>query len=124
MRYNGVIAKVFDDSHKTVISEVDLPMKIGTSDFHITFQVMDIHLAYSCLLGRPWIHEAGDVTSTLYQKQKFLKNSKLVVVGGEKALLVSQLSAFSYVEVEEEVGTPFQALPIAEEKKQGPPCPL
>ena len=53
-------------SRKTVIGEVDLPVKIGPSDFQITFQVMDIHPVYSCLLGRPWIREAGDVTSTLH----------------------------------------------------------
>ncbi|KAI5402267.1 hypothetical protein KIW84_050038 [Lathyrus oleraceus] len=39
------------------------------------------------VIGRPWIHKAGAVTSTLHQKLKFVKNKKLVVVGGEKALL-------------------------------------
>ncbi|KAI5400872.1 hypothetical protein KIW84_065643 [Lathyrus oleraceus] len=114
MRQSGVVMKAFDGSRKTVIGEVDLPVKIGPSDFQITFQVMDIHPSYSCLLGRPWIHEAGAVTSTLHQKLKFVKNKKLVVVGGEKALLVSHLSSFSYIDVEDEVGTPFQALSIAE----------
>ena len=89
MRQSGVVVKAFYGSRKTVIGEVDLPVKIGPSDFQITFQVMDIHPSYSCLLGRPWIHEAGVVTSTLHQKLKFVKNKKLVVVEGEKALLVS-----------------------------------
>ena len=43
-----------------------------------------------------------------------MKNKKLVVVGGEKALLVSHLSSFSYIDAEDEVGIPFQALSIAE----------
>ncbi|KAI5418318.1 hypothetical protein KIW84_042818 [Lathyrus oleraceus] len=119
MRQSGVVVKAFDGSRKTVIGEVDLPVKIGPSDFHITFQVMDIHPSYSCLLGRPWIHEAGVVTSTLHQKLKFVKNKKLVVVGGEKTLLVSHLSFFSYIDAEDEVGTPFQALSIAEPIKKG-----
>ncbi|KAI5421443.1 hypothetical protein KIW84_045031 [Lathyrus oleraceus] len=114
MRQSGVVVKAFDGSRKTVIGEVDLLVKIGPSDFQITFQVMDIHPSYSCLLGRPWIHEAGAVTSTLHQKLKFVKNKKLVLVGGEKALLVSHLCSFSYIDVEDEVGTPFQALSIAE----------
>ncbi|KAI5444422.1 hypothetical protein KIW84_012882 [Lathyrus oleraceus] len=121
MRYSGVIVKAFDSSRKTVIGEVDLPVKIGPSDFQITFQVMDIHPAYSCLLERPWIHEAGAVTSTLHQKLKFVKNGKLVIIGGEKALLVSHLSSFSFVEAEHDVGTPFQALSIAAEKRVGAP---
>lgn len=109
MRYSGLIIKVFDGSRKTVIGEVDIPIKIGLSDFQITFEVMDIHSAYNCLLGRPWIHEAGVVPSTLHQKLKFVKHRKLAIVGREKALLVSHLSYFTYVEVGEDVGTLFQA---------------
>ena len=70
-------------------------------------------------MGRPWIHEEGVVTSTLHQKLKFVKNGKLVIVGGDKALLVSHLSSFSYVEAKDEVGTPFQAISIAAEKRLG-----
>ncbi|KAI5428160.1 hypothetical protein KIW84_033241 [Lathyrus oleraceus] len=92
MRYSGMIVKAFDGFCKTVIGEVYLLVKIGPSDFQITFQ-----------------------------KLKFVRNGKLVIVGGEKALLVSHLSSFSYVEAEDEIGTPFQALPIAEEKKVGSP---
>ncbi|KAI5401969.1 hypothetical protein KIW84_066433 [Lathyrus oleraceus] len=39
MRYRGVIVKAFDGSRKTFIGEVDLLVKIGPSDFQITFQV-------------------------------------------------------------------------------------
>ncbi|KAI5416175.1 hypothetical protein KIW84_041283 [Lathyrus oleraceus] len=50
------------------------------------------------------------------------QNGKLVIVGGEKALLVGHLSSFSYVDVEEEVGTTFQALSITDElNKVGAP---
>ncbi|KAI5384904.1 hypothetical protein KIW84_071767 [Lathyrus oleraceus] len=94
MRYSGVIVKEFDGSHK---------------------------LSLAKWIFQPWIHEAGAVTSTLHQKLKFVKNDKLVVVGGEKALLVSHLSSFSYVEAEEEVGTSFQALSITEVKKTRAP---
>ena len=46
----------------------------------------------------------------------------LVVVGREKALLVSHFSSFTYVDIDEEVGTPFQALSIVDEmKKNGAP---
>ncbi|KAI5420203.1 hypothetical protein KIW84_044114 [Lathyrus oleraceus] len=69
-------------------------------------------------LGRPWIHEAGSVTSTLHQKLKLFKNGKVVVGGGEKVLLVSHLSSFTYVEAEEEVGTLFEALSIADETQK------
>ena len=48
-----------------------------------------------------------------------MKNKKLVVIGGEKDLLVSHLSSFSYIDAEDEVGTPFQALSIAEPSRKG-----
>ena len=63
----------------------------------MTFQVMDIPASYSFLLGRPWIHEAGAVTSTLHQKLKFVSHGKLITVNRESALMVSHLSAFSYI---------------------------
>ena len=82
-RFSGVVVKSFDGSKKSVIQEVDLLMKISLCLFQITFQVMDIHPAYSCLLGHPWIHEVRAVMSNLHHKLKFVKNGKLVIMGGE-----------------------------------------
>lgn len=56
MKPSELMVRSFDGSRRTVIGEVDMPMKIGPYTFFITFFVMDIHPAYSCLLGRPWIH--------------------------------------------------------------------
>ncbi|XP_050890649.1 uncharacterized protein LOC127096071 [Lathyrus oleraceus] len=112
MRFSGVVVKAFDGPRKTVIGEVDLPINIGLCLFQITFQVMDIHPAYSCLLGRPWIHEDGAITSTLHQKLKIVENGKLVIVGSEQAMLVSHLSSFSYIDTDEVEGTSFQVLSI------------
>jgi len=121
LRRSTFLVKAFDGSRKTVLGEVDLPMTIGPETFLITFQVMDIDASYSCLLGRPWIHEAGAVTSTLHQKLKFVKNGKLVTVHGEEAYLVSQLSSFSCIEAKSAEGTAFQGLTMegTEPKKVG-----
>ena len=118
MRRSGVVVKAFDGSRKSVIGEVDLPVTIGPFVFQITFQVMDIQAAYSCLLGRPWIHEAGAVTSTLHQKLKFVRNGKLITVSGEEALLVSHLSAFSFIGADETEGTSFQGLTLEGKKPE------
>jgi len=110
LRHNGDVVKAFDESRKSVIGEIDLPITIGSHVFQITFRVMDIQAVYSCLLGRPWIHKAGAVTSTLHRKLKFLRNGKLVMVSGEEALLVSHLSAFSFIGANSTDGTTFQGL--------------
>ncbi|XP_058725876.1 uncharacterized protein LOC131597183 [Vicia villosa] len=118
MKFSGVVVKAFDGSRKSVIGEVNLPMTIGPHTFQITFQVMDIQAAYSCLLGRPWIHEAGAVTSTLHQKLKFVTNRKLVTISGEQALMVSHLSNFSFISADNEEGTPFQGLSLEDESSK------
>ena len=70
---------------------------------------MDICLTHSCLLGRPWIHGTGTVTSTLYQKLKYLVKGKIVTVCGEEEYMVSHLNSFWYVDIDGEfVETPCQ----------------
>ncbi|KAK2417462.1 hypothetical protein QL285_039759 [Trifolium repens] len=114
LKPSSMIVKAFDGSQREVIGEIELPMVIGPHLFNISFQVMDINPSYSCLLGRPWIHAAGAVTSTLHQKLKFIVDDKLVIVSGEEDTLVSHLSSFKYIETEEGVlETQFQALEVA-----------
>lgn len=99
-----------------------MPIKVGPQVFNTTFYVMDIQPAYCCLLGRPWIHGAGAMTSTLHQKLKYPVDGKIVTMYGEDEYLVSHLSTFRYVEVEGEVHeTPFQAFEVVQVVNI--PCP-
>ena len=66
MKPSAMIVRAFDGSRREVMGEIELPVQIGPCIFQIIFQVTDIILAYSCLLGRPWIHSAGVVPSTLH----------------------------------------------------------
>lgn len=63
---------------------------------------MGINPAYSCLLGHPWIHVVGAVTSTLHQKMKFVIDNKLLIISSEEDFIISQLSSFRYIEVDED----------------------
>lgn len=103
IKTNEVVVKAFDGSRRTVMGEIVLPMMVGPQQFQILFQVMDISPSYNCLLGRPWIHDAGAITSTLHQKLKFIQNGKLAIVYGEQVLTISQSSTFRYIGVEEDV---------------------
>src|SRR3954467_8153533 len=74
---------------------------------------MEIHPAYSFLLGRPWIHGASAVTSTLHQKLKYLIKGKVVTVHGEEEYVVSHPSNSKYVEVDGEfIETPCQSFEV------------
>lgn len=88
---------------------------MGPHHFTITFQVMDMHSAYNCLFGRPWIYAANIVTSTLHQKLKFLFEDKLIIVCGEENSIISELSTFKYVETDEGITEiTFQGLDFEE----------
>lgn len=103
MKPNELIVRAFDGSRRTVIGEVDIPIKIGPCTFFITFFIMDINPTYRCLLGRPWIYSTGVITSTFHQRLKLLINNKLVVVEGKEDIMVSHLVYFLYVEVGGEI---------------------
>ncbi|XP_009590089.1 uncharacterized protein [Nicotiana tomentosiformis] len=66
IRPNNVCVRAFDGVKQDTIGEIDLILTIGPVDFEVTIQVLDMDTSYNFLLGRPWIHAAGVVPSTLY----------------------------------------------------------
>ncbi|XP_058784234.1 uncharacterized protein LOC131659005 [Vicia villosa] len=114
VRPSRLVVNAIDGSQSPVFGEVDLPVVVGPHTFCINFQVMEIEPAYTCLLGRPWIHAAGAVTSTLHQKVKFVDGNSIVIVNGEEDIFVSNLDSYRYIEAREgALETSFQALEIA-----------
>ncbi|XP_070045023.1 uncharacterized protein [Nicotiana tomentosiformis] len=71
IRPSNVRIRAFDGSARDTIGEINLTMMIGHVDFDIVFQVVDMQTSYNFLLGRPWIHTARTVPSTLHQMLKF-----------------------------------------------------
>jgi len=122
LRPSTVSVRAFDGTRRSVVGDIDLPISVCPHEFIITFQVMDIQASYSCLLGRPWIHEAGAVTSTLHQKLKFVSHGKSIMVNGESTLLVSHLSAFSYIGGSDTEGSSFQGLSADGEVREVETC--
>ncbi|XP_006596811.1 uncharacterized protein [Glycine max] len=113
MRPSSKVVRAFDGSHRDIRGDINLPIKIRPHVYQITFQIMDICPAYSCLLGRPWIHSTGVVLSMLHQKLKFVVKGQLVIVSGEEDISVSCPSSTLYVEAaKESFKTLFQALEI------------
>ncbi|XP_039169727.1 uncharacterized protein LOC120293963 [Eucalyptus grandis] len=80
--------RAFDGTKKEVIGEIHLDVQIGPVVFNIPFQVLDIPTAFNFLLGRPWIHTAGAVPSSLHQAVKFVIERKLVTVYVSDATLM------------------------------------
>lgn len=111
----SMVVRAFDGSRRMVMGEIKLPIQIGPCTFPVLFQVMDITPTYSCLLGRPWIHAAGAVPSSLHQKLKFVFDNKQIIVHGKENVLVSCRISTLYIEaVEEALEIAFQALEVVE----------
>ncbi|PKI18341.1 hypothetical protein CRG98_049385, partial [Punica granatum] len=72
IRPSKTAVRAFDGSQREVNGEIDLWINVGPCPFSITFQVLDIPNAFSLLLGRPWIHSAGAVPSSLHQIINFI----------------------------------------------------
>ncbi|XP_022751308.1 uncharacterized protein LOC111300005, partial [Durio zibethinus] len=102
MKPSHMIVRAFDGTRREVLGDIEVPLQIGPCTFNVKFQVMDISPSYSCLLGRPWIHMAGAVPSSLHQKVKFIVEGKLTCVAGEEDLLVTQPINTPYVESADE----------------------
>ncbi|XP_057986690.1 uncharacterized protein LOC131171236 [Hevea brasiliensis] len=66
VRQSSIIVRAFDGKKRDVLGDIDLQLQIGACTFNVTFQVMDIEPAYTMFLGRPWIHSANAVPSTLH----------------------------------------------------------
>ena len=47
---SDIVVRDFDGSKWMVLGEVDLPIKVGSQTFKLTFYVIDIRPSYSCLL--------------------------------------------------------------------------
>lgn len=102
LKPSTMVVRAFDGARREVIGDIEIPLKIGPTTFNVPFQVMDVNSSYSCLLGRPWIHSAGAVPSSLHQRVKFNVEGGQVIVYGEEDMFVTKTSALPYVEAAEE----------------------
>ncbi|XP_040950327.1 uncharacterized protein [Gossypium hirsutum] len=96
------IVRAFDGTERRVMGRIEVPLLIGPTTYEVDFLVMDIKPSYNCLLGRPWIHSAGAVPSSLHQKLKLVSEGRLVTINAEEDIIATVSSDALYVETNEE----------------------
>jgi hypothetical protein len=101
MKPSTMMAIAYDDSPRPIIGTLEVELYVGPQIFLVTLQVMDIHPSYSMLLGRPWIHAAGAVTSSLHQCLKYIMNRMLVTIKAEETVSMIKNVAIPFIEVED-----------------------
>ncbi|KAA3453336.1 RNA-directed DNA polymerase (Reverse transcriptase), Ribonuclease H-like protein [Gossypium australe] len=96
------IVRAFDGTERRVMGRIDIPLQIGPNIYEVDFLVMDIKPSYNCLLGRPWIHSAGAVPSSLHKKLKLVTDGRLVTINAEEDIIATVTNNAPYVETNEE----------------------
>ncbi|PKI30854.1 hypothetical protein CRG98_048755, partial [Punica granatum] len=61
------------------------------------------------LLGRPWIHSAGAIPSSLHQKVKFTVEEKIITVKGEEDYAIYKETAVPYISIGDDENLPFHS---------------
>ncbi|XP_073262695.1 uncharacterized protein [Populus alba] len=101
MKPSTITARAYDGSPRPVLGNLEVELYVGPQMFLTTFQVMDIHPSYSMLLGRPWIHTAGAVPSSLHQCLKYIMNGMLVTVKAEETISMVKNVTIPFLEAED-----------------------
>ncbi|XP_074298824.1 uncharacterized protein LOC141629772 [Silene latifolia] len=72
--------RAFDGTVRRVSGLVTLSVNVGKVERKVNFQVIDVASSFNILLGRPWIHTAGAVSSTLHRKIKIPLKGEVVTI--------------------------------------------
>ncbi|XP_017644509.1 uncharacterized protein LOC108485176 [Gossypium arboreum] len=96
------IVKAFDGTERKVMGRIEVPLQIGPNTYEVDFLVMDIKSSYNFLLGRPWIHSAGAVPSSLHQKLKLVSEGRLITIKAEEDIIATVSNNAPYLETDDE----------------------
>ena len=67
--------------------QIRLPMQAGTNLVEVDFIVVDAFSPYTAIMGRPWLHSLGAVSSTLHQKVKYLSRGQVLEIIGSQSVV-------------------------------------
>jgi len=63
---------------------IRLPMQASMDAVEVDFIVVDVFSPYTVIMGRPWLHALGAISSTLHQKVKYPSGGKVVEIVGNQ----------------------------------------
>ena len=81
--------RAYDGTQRTVMGTLTTHVMIGPVRYSILFQVLSIQTSFNLLLGRPWIHEAGPIPSSLHQKVKFIHEGRIIIIQSDTDIITS-----------------------------------
>ena len=66
--------------------QIRLPMQTGSDVVEVDFIVVNAFSPYTAIMGRPWLHSLGAVSSTLHQKVKYLSRGQVLEIVGSQSM--------------------------------------
>ena len=61
-------------------------MQIGLDVVEVYFIVVDVFSPYTAIMGKPWLHSLGAVSSTLHQKVKYPSGGQVLEIVGSQSM--------------------------------------
>ena len=61
-------------------------MQTGLDVVEVDFIVVDAFSPYTAIMGRPWLHSLGAVSSTLHQKVKYPSGGQVLEIVGSQSM--------------------------------------
>ena len=60
--------------------QIRLPVQVGIDMVEVDFIVVDVFSPYTAIMGRPWLHTLGAVSSTLHHKVKYPSGDQVLEI--------------------------------------------
>ena len=67
-------------------SQIRLPVQTGSDVVEVDFIMVDAFSPYTTIMGRPWLHSLGAVSSTLHQKVKYPSRGQVLKIVGSQSM--------------------------------------
>ena len=61
-------------------------MQTGSNVVKVDFIVVDAFFPYTAIMGRPWLHSLGAISSTLHQKVKYHSGGQVLEIMGSQSM--------------------------------------
>ena len=68
------------------MGQIRLPVQTGSDVVEVDFIVVDAFSPYTAIIGRPWLHSLGAVSSTLHQKVKYPSGGQVLEIVGSQSM--------------------------------------
>ena len=66
--------------------QIRLPVQVGTDVVEVDFIMVDAFSPYTAIMGRPWLHTLGAVSSTFHQKVKYPSGDQVLEILGNQSV--------------------------------------